>query len=136
MKPTASSLTDCIKPGLARVTSTPALEAASTSILRMSTAQRTIARSFGRFAEDLGRRRGQAIGNDHVGIARRSNQSCRVQRLVGAMQQHVAHLAQPAQRPLPVILSARLRSVGREEFFTGTVQISRAVLPSGSETRH
>jgi hypothetical protein len=50
MKPTASSLTDGTKPGLARVTRTPALDAASTSMLRMSTAQRTMARSFGKLA--------------------------------------------------------------------------------------
>jgi hypothetical protein len=47
MKPSASSATDWTKPGPARVTNTPAAEAASTSMLRISTAQRTKARKFG-----------------------------------------------------------------------------------------
>jgi hypothetical protein len=49
MKPMASSATDRTKPGPARVTRTPAAEAAPTSTLRISTAQRTKARKFGSF---------------------------------------------------------------------------------------
>ncbi len=47
MKPTTSSTTDGTKPGPARVTSTPALVAAGTSTLLMSTATRTNADSRG-----------------------------------------------------------------------------------------
>ena len=47
MKPTASSATASTKPALARVTSTPLAEAAPTSTLRMSTAQRTKATRSG-----------------------------------------------------------------------------------------
>ena len=47
MKPIASSATAGTKPGEARVTSTPTSDAAATSMLRISTAQRTMARSFG-----------------------------------------------------------------------------------------
>ena len=49
--PTASSATASMKPGLARVTSTPAADAAPTSMLRMSTAQRTKATRSGSFAK-------------------------------------------------------------------------------------
>ena len=47
MKPTTSSTTDGTKPGPARVTSTPALVAAGTSTLLMSTATRTNADNRG-----------------------------------------------------------------------------------------
>ena len=49
--PTASSATESMKPGLARVTSTPAADAAATSMLRMSTAQRTKATRSGRLSK-------------------------------------------------------------------------------------
>ena len=47
MKPTTSSATESMNPGLARVTRTPFAEAAPTWTLRMSTAQRTNATSSG-----------------------------------------------------------------------------------------
>ena len=47
MKPTVSSATESMKPGLARVTRMPCAEAAPTSMFRMSTAQRTKAASSG-----------------------------------------------------------------------------------------
>ena len=49
--PITSSLTESMKPALARVTNTPAAEAAATSTLRMSTAQRTKATRSGRAAK-------------------------------------------------------------------------------------
>ena len=94
MKPTASSLTDWTKPGLARVTSTPAFDAASTSMLRMSTAQRTIARRFGRLANTSA---GAAVSRSATirsAVARGRDQACRVKRNLGLVQQHLAGLPQ------------------------------------------
>ena len=69
MKPIASSATAGTKPGEARVTSTPASEAAATSMLRISTAQRTHRAQFRQLREDLAPALGDAIGHDDVDIA-------------------------------------------------------------------
>ena len=64
IKPTASSATASTKPGLARVTRTPFAEAAPTSTLRMSTAQRTKATELGQPLEHRRRCLGQPVGDD------------------------------------------------------------------------
>src|SRR5216683_2766463 len=97
MKPSASSATDGTKPGPARVTSTPAAEAASTSMLRISTAQRTNARSFGRPAK----------------ITRRLDQAGGIQRVVGVVQHDLRKRLQAIQAALAIILAPRLWRMGQ-----------------------
>ncbi len=68
--------------GLACVTSTPAADAAATSMLRISTAQRTKARSFGRRGNISPRPLRHAIGDDDIDVRGGVDQAGRVERVV------------------------------------------------------
>ena len=90
-KPSASSVTEATKPGPARVTSTPAADAASTSTLRMSTAQRDEGAQFRQFCKNLPSPFRQPVGDDDVDVMRSLDQTARIQRVVGFIQDDLRH---------------------------------------------
>ena len=67
---------------------------------------------FRQLREHFRRSRRQSIGNDHLGIARGTNQTGDVERIISLVQRHLTQPLQSAQRPLAVILPPRLRGVG------------------------
>ncbi len=136
MKPSASSATDCTKPALACVTSTPAADAAATSMLRMSTAQRTKARSFGRRGKDFAGACGHAVGDDDVGIASSLDQRRRVERLVALVQRDIGNRAQAVQAALAVIVAAHLRGMGEKDLHDVLPLIAHRMRQRGADERH
>ena len=126
MKPSASSATDWTKPGPARVTRTPAAEAASTSMLRISTAQRTKARKFRQRRKYLARSRGEPVGDDDIDIARGLDQAGGIERIVRFMQLYLRDGLQPLQAALAIILGPGLRRMGQQDFQRWTASLSIA----------
>ena len=127
MKPSASSATDWTKPGPACVTSTPAADAASTSMLRISTAQRTKARSFGSRGKISLRPCGEPVGDDDIDIAGRRDQADRIQRVVALMQLDLGDRLQAVEAALAVILRPRLRRMGEQDFHVSKHRMSVSV---------
>ena len=115
MKPSASSATDWTKPGPARVTSTPAADAASTSMLRISTAQRDEGAQVRQRWKYLAWSGGEAIGHDDIDVIGGLDQAGGVERVVRIMQLDLRDGLQP-RGCAPVILGARLRRVGQQDF--------------------
>jgi len=117
MKPSASSATAATKPGDARVTSTPATDAALTSNCgyRPRSERRHAALAA---AEDLARPFVHAIGDDDVDILRGLDNAGGVERLAGVMEPDFRQGLQAAHAAFAVILAPEIRRMGQTGFST------------------
>ena len=83
-------------------------------MLRISTAQRTKARSFGRLSNISAWPFRQTVGDDDVDIARRADQAGRIQRIGAFVQHDLRRRLQPAQAALAIILLPCLRRMSQQ----------------------
>ena len=83
-------------------------------MFRISTAQRTKARSFGSRGKISPAPFCQTVGDDDVDVGRDLDQMFRIERYIALMQLDLGHRAQTGQATLTVILAPHLRRVGQK----------------------